>query len=419
VDDAELQLELDGRVVETVRVRVEPQTSASAVFQPVTLHPAGIRAVVRVAADALAADNSFHFVLTESRPVPVLLAGSGPRGADDTYLRRALAIGQSPRFEVTTATADTLSDDALGGARVVIVNDAPLGDAAVARLTAFAERGGGVLVVAGGRAAWPQGGTMPGTLGAPVDRSRGAVGRLSGVEYGHAVFAPFRAPRSGDFSSVLVYGYRRLVPAPDARVLARYDDGQPALVERSVGTGRMLVWTSGFDLAWNDVALKPVFLPFVHQMVRTLGAFADRPASLTVGQVAALERRADGSAVRVAIEPSGRRVPLDPARGDALELSSPGFYEVRGAGADPAPEMVVAANVDLSESDLTSFDPATVAAAVSGTGSADAAAASGLEPPRDEVAEQSQRLWWYVLFAGMLLLIGETLLASRMSRGAA
>jgi hypothetical protein len=81
--------------------------------------------------------------------------------------------------------------------------------------------------------------------------------------------------------------------------------------------------------------------------------------------------------------------------------------------------MVVAANVDLSESDLTSFDPATVAAAVSGTGSADAAAASGLEPPRDEVAEQSQRLWWYVLFAGMLLLIGETLLASRMSRGAA
>ncbi len=173
---------------------------------------------------------------------------------------------------------------------------------------------------------------MPGALGDPVDRSRGEAGRLSGIEYGHAVFAPFRAPRSGDFSSVRVYGYRRLTPAAGARVLARYDDGLPALVERAVGAGRIAVWTTSVDLSWNDVALKPVFLPFVHQLVRTLGSFQDRPPSLTVGQVAAPEIAAEAPAPRVAVEPSGRRVPLDPARGDAFEVTMPGFYEVRQGG---------------------------------------------------------------------------------------
>ena len=196
-------------------------------------------------------------------------------------------------------------------------------DAVIARLAAFAERGGGVLVIAGSRAAWPQGAVMPGTLADAVDRSR-ATGRLGGVEYGHAIFAPFRAPRSGDFSSVRVYGYRRLTPAADARVLARFDDGQPALVERTIGSGRMLVWTSGFDLAWNDLALKPVFLPFVHQTVRTLAAFRERPTAITVGQVAALDRRAGGGE-RVAVEPSGKRTAARPGprrrpRGDDARL---------------------------------------------------------------------------------------------------
>jgi hypothetical protein len=412
-----LTLEIDGRVAETARVDVAPQASASHAFSPVTITPAGLRGVVRIADDALAADNAFNFVLHETRPVAVLLVSPGSRPADETYLRRALAIGDSPRFDVTATAVDALSDDALARAHVVIVNDAPLSDTAVARLTAFAERGGGVLVVAGSRAGWPQGPAMPGTIADAVDRSR-ATGRLGGVEYGHAIFAPFRAPRSGDFSSVRVYGYRRLTPAADARVLARFDDGQPALVERQVGAGRILVWGSGFDLAWNDLALKPVFLPFVHQVVRTLAAFRERPTSLTIGQVAALDKRAD-AAERVAVEPSGKRVPLDRARGDALEVTAPGFYEVRLAGQEQTAETVVAANVDLTESDLAGVDPAEVTEIVAGPGAAQTAAAGGVEPPRDEVTEQSQRLWWYLLLAGMLLLVAESFVAARMSKAAA
>ncbi|HUU32716.1 MAG TPA: BatA domain-containing protein [Vicinamibacterales bacterium] len=413
-----LSLELNGRVIETARLSVAPQASAATTFAPVTLTPGAMRGVVRVAADGLDADNAFHFLVVPSQPVSVLVVAAGARAGDDTYLRRALAIGESPRFDVTATTVDALTDQALARAQVVIVHDAPLNDASAGRLAAFAERGGGVLFIAAARASWPQHPALPGVLGAAVDRARGEVGRMSGLEYGHAVFAPFRAPRSGDFSSVRVYGYRRLAPAPDARVLARYDDGQPALVERAAGLGRMMAWTTSVDLSWNDVALKPVFLPFVHQLVRTLAAFRDRPSSLTVGQIAAPESTADAARPRVAIDPTGTPVPLDAARGDAFEVTMPGFYEMRQGGTDGGEPSLVAANVDLSESDLTAVSPTAVAAAVTGAGAATEAAAA-VSTPRDEVTEQSQRLWWYLLLAGMLFLIGESVVASRMAGGAA
>jgi hypothetical protein len=34
----------------------------------------------------------------------------------------------------------------------------------------------------------------------------------------------------------------------------------------------------------------------------------------------------------------------------------------------------------------------------------------------DEAQELAQRVWWYLLFAGILLLIAETVLAQRASR---
>ena len=36
---------------------------------------------------------------------------------------------------------------------------------------------------------------------------------------------------------------------PGANVLARFDDGAPALIERRVGSGRVLIWASSLDLA--------------------------------------------------------------------------------------------------------------------------------------------------------------------------
>ncbi len=70
------------------------------------------------------------------------------------------------------------------------------------RLARFVEDGGGLLVALGPRATWPQEvDVLPAALLQPVDRTRGDAGRVGALEFGHPVFEPFRAPRSGDFSA--------------------------------------------------------------------------------------------------------------------------------------------------------------------------------------------------------------------------
>jgi len=339
------------------------------------------------------------------------------------YLTRALAIGESPRFTVTPRSVDALTDDVLSRTRVIIFDDVNPTDATAARVKRFVENGGGVLVINGPQAAWPGAAAdlLPAISGGAVDRTRVAAS-IGGLEYGHAVFEPFRAPRSGDFSGARFYGYRTVTPAKDAQVLARFDDGSPALVERQVGRGRVLMWTSTLDLYWNDLALKPVFLPFTHQVMRHLSSYRERPASSTVGQVIDLSEFVVASTPdakptgRLILSPSGQREDLEGEQSRVLELAEQGFYEIREARPG-SPTAVAASNVELVESDVTPVDPQEIAAAVTG-GSRVAGAAGGVIALPDEAQERSQRLWWYLLFAGILLLTGESLLAHRLSRTA-
>jgi hypothetical protein len=420
IADLPVSLEIDGHVAHTGRVTLQPHGAASTAFPAVILPAADVRATVRIPDDALARDNAFHFVLSPPRPVAVTVV-NGARAARDQalFLSRALAIGDAPRFEVSTRSLDDLTADVLSRTRLVILNDASPGDALVGRLKAFVEGGGGLLVVLGPQASWPSSAQdfLPALPAGSVDRSRGTAGALGGLAYGHQVFEPFRAPRSGDFSAARFYGYRSVTSATDAEVLARFDDGAPALLARAVGRGRVLAWTSTLDLFWSDLALKPVYLPFVHQMSRHLADYRDRASWAMVGQVIDLSQEGDPSRPRVALAPDGGRLPLEGDQGRVLELSEQGFYEVREQDRQAALVTVAAANVEFAESDRTAVDPEEIVVAVAGSG-ADGSSTDPLGPLPDEAQERAQRLWWYLLFAGILLLTGESVLAHRLSRTA-
>ena len=440
--DVPIHLEIDGRIVQDLKVSVAPTASASVSFAPVTITAPNTRAIVRLGTaagppvDALTRDNIFNFTVTPAAPVPVMVVSQGASDAT-LYLSRALAIGEAPRFDTSLQSPEALAGDAMNRARVIMLNDVPIGDAVAAKIVAFVEGGGGLMMAVGQRASWPaaRAAWLPASIGPTVDRTRGAAARLSGMDYGHAIFEPFRAPRSGDFSSARFYSYRTLGAAKDASVLARFDTGEPALVERAAGRGRVILYGSTLDLNWNDLALKPMFLPFVHQLGRHLSGFKEQPPWLTIGQVLDIDAAeiaagaTSGSAARAAagrtiLTPSGQRRDLPvavaatpggtaPATA-ALELTEQGFYEIRGAGREPGPTIVAASNVSLAESNLDRMDPKELVAAVSGNGTT--GSTSGQDVLPDEAQELAQRVWWYLLFAGILLLIAETVLAHRYSR---
>ena len=414
----QLALEIDGRSIQTEALDVAPGSSASVTFAPVTIAGRFMRGTVRATPDALDADNVFHFVVSPVEPVRVVVVDRGGTGSAALYLTRALAIGDTPQFETTVRQPNALSDADLREASVVVLNDVAVPAALGRRLERFVEAGGGLLVALGPRAAWPEAvDILPASLRERVDRSRDDAARVGALEYGHSVFEPFRAPRSGDFSAARIYGYRAVEADPFAQILARFDGGAPALLERQVGAGRVLLWTSTLDLSWSDLPLKPVFLPFVHQMARQLSAYAEPLPWAMVGQVldASFGESTLPLGSAVVLTPSGRQVPLDEEGADVLELSESGFYELR-TGESESVAAVVASNVDSAESDLTAMNPQDiVAAATTGVGDGVRSVAEGLPPP-PEAQEQSQRLWWYLLCLGIVLLGADTLISNRMSK---
>ncbi|HEY7056238.1 MAG TPA: BatA and WFA domain-containing protein, partial [Vicinamibacterales bacterium] len=415
-------LEVNGRPIQTLPVDVAPNASASVSFAPLTVASRNMRATVRIPDDNLARDNIFDFVLSPSEPLKAVLVSRPGAERENLYVTRALAIGDAPRVDLVVRTADAVSDADLRNTAIVIVNDVQASDALATRLARFVSAGGGLLVAAGPHASWPAKGAevLPALPAAAVDRTVGTPSRLGALEYGHPIFDLFRAPRSGDFSAARFYGYRGTEGEP-TQVLARFDDGSPALMERRTGAGRALEWMSTLDLGWNDLPVKPVFLPFLHTMLRYLADYSEAPSSLTVGQVVPAARRGGPGAgppsrgATIALAPSGARVTVG-AEDGALELTEQGFYDVRTQGAGAESATTLASNVDLSESNLTPMDPRELVASATGHpagqpgGFADAR-------PSDDAQAQAQRLWWYLLVAGGLLLAAESLLSNRLSGG--
>jgi hypothetical protein len=116
---------------------------------------------------------------------------------------------------------------------------------------------------------------------------------------------------------------------------------------------------------------------------------------------------------RVVLTPSGRRIPLGDEGGDVMELGEQGFYELRGDRNQA--EAVVAVNVDPAEADLTPMDPKDIAAATAAGPSGSGGEGGGV-PLTPESREKNQRLWWYLLCLGILLLGADTLLSNRMAK---
>jgi hypothetical protein len=421
---ATLSLEVDGQSIQSQSADVAAGGSSSVTFAPFTVASRNMRGTIKLPDDALKRDNLFHFVVSPSEPVRAFVINRAGAEREALYLARALAISESPRVELTMRTPANFSDADARQAGVVILNDVQVAEDLAERLARFVAAGGGLFIAAGRQATWPAklADTVPALPGDPIDRTTTTPSRLGGLEYSHPVFELFRAPRSGDFSAARFYAYRGALQ-PTGQVLARFDDGTPALMERKAGAGRVLLWSSGLDLEWNDLAVKPVFLPFVHTVTKYLADFSEPPASLTVGQVIPAPRRPAGrgaAATRgatIALAPSGTRVPVETEDG-ALELTEQGFYDVRtqGAGADAA--TMLASNVDLSESDLSPLDPRELAAAVAGRAPGELGGL-GNARPSDEAQARAQRLWWYLLVAGGLLLAAETLLSNRLSQNGA
>ena len=189
------------------------------------------------------------------------------------------------------------------------------------------------------------------------------------------------------------------------------------------------------DRFWNDLAVQPVFLPFVHGLVRHLAGYRERIPWFTAGQVidiadpaglvfvADRESELPPDVDLVALTPSGGSVTLPATAGPRfLELEQQGFYPVRPPGMNPERPLTVAVNVDVAESELEAMDPEELAAAVAPRDT-DVVIGAGGETLSVEMQarnqERRQSLWRLLMVAALVLLLIETGISNWISRATA
>ena len=172
---------------------------------------------------------------------------------------------------------------------------------------------------------------------------------LESIDFKHPLFADLSDSKFNDFSKIRFWKHRRMEAQQfDAwRVLAKFDDGSPAIICKEQGTGKFWILLAGWQPSESQFALSTKFVPFISSLYRMATRVIPDPSSYRVGMSLNI--------------PSDHRI-LDPAgnevRGEGLDekasrtivFSEPGIYRRVVLGGT---ESLLAVNLVESESNTS------------------------------------------------------------------
>ena len=301
---------------------------------PFTLDRGGLhRGEVRlVGKDGSAADDRRFFTIQIDQGLPVAIVK--PRKheiaylEDSFYVEQALVPGRSDgsAIRATVLTADELPSEPLSQYRVIFCVNLPApGAEAAERLWRYVV-GGGNLVWIGGDNVDPEaynamnqsaaGNLLPAALldvRASEDDGERDSWNVTFLDKTHPALGHLVEPASL-YQSVLVYQHLRVDTAgsPDARVLARLDDGEALLVERTVERGRVLLLGTSAHVGWTNLPLRPIFMPLLVRLTFVLAGGEQHGREVLAGSPLVLEFADQSQPVGVEVQPpSGETIRLN------------------------------------------------------------------------------------------------------------
>ncbi|RLS69678.1 MAG: hypothetical protein DWH99_12285 [Planctomycetota bacterium] len=91
---------------------------------------------------------------------------------------------------------------------------------------------------------------------------------LQEIDMNHPVFSPFADPKFNNFTKIRFWHHRNIQGFdPESwRVLAKFDDGQAALLQRPLGKGLVTLLTSGWQPIESQLALSSKFVPILNSL---------------------------------------------------------------------------------------------------------------------------------------------------------
>ncbi len=365
--------------------------------------------LVELRGDAHPFDNRLWLPRRTPRPVTVLYSGTD--AADDPqglrfYLEQAL--GANPLYQVTLAgpEATTLPEliiasrpSALTGVlgshqRVILVPET------AAALQELVEAATGQVVAA--------------------NEATGQDYALwSAIDFESPWFAPFAEAQFADFSGIHFWKHRRIREpiAGSPRTLVRFDDNDPAILEWTLESRKVWLFTSGWQPADSQLSRSTKFVPLVWRMLEH--ALGDRPSvsATTIGEPLPVALLDQAATIK---QPDGQSVNWEPAS-PLPQAEQAGLYEMQ-SGTERA---TVAVNLPPEESRTDPLQPEQLEAygvrwsEQAQRPTATAPTATQLRQQQLRELEERQQLWRWGVLAALGFLALESWAAVRRGTGVA
>jgi Aerotolerance regulator N-terminal/von Willebrand factor type A domain len=322
--------------------------------------------------DPFVADDVRYFTIAVTRPIEVLVVGA--RHNETHFLEQALApkelveLGKS-RYKVTYRPATKLDSDFKGYDIVCLVNVDSPSLAVWSALGDFVNAGGGLFVVAGNERltiasynSGPAQAVLPARLTGNVALPHPVT--LDLRDLNRPVLNKFQRFGLGELATAkIMHRWGCEVTKGAGRTLCAYTDpsSSPALVERALGSGRVILFTSALDRnGWNDLPLAGwPFVVLLDQIAQELSHQSESQYNYIAGDEVTLPLPADSSLSKYLVRrPGGEQLPGEvPPGSKSLVLHNVdqiGAYEVvSNRDEKVAFSSGFSANASPTESDFT------------------------------------------------------------------
>jgi hypothetical protein len=238
---------------------------------------------------------------------------------------------------------------------------------------------------------------------------------LGEIDFSHPLFAPFANPRYSDFTKIHFWKHRSLELKENAhtKVVAKFDSGEPAIVERAQGRGRVIVFASGWQPAESQLALSTKFVPMLGALLDMACGPSASLAGVTVGQTVDIAGIPADQPL-VVHKPDGAETAVVRGAATFAGVDQPGVYEIRSA-AIPA---FFAANLAAAESNTAPLElekleqlGVNMKPVLSRKHELDRK-----RQERDTELESRQTIWRWLLAGALGVLLLETFLAGHAAR---
>ncbi len=385
IKDLPVQLNLDKRDREQKLVNLPPKGETAISFQFKLDRPGSYQGHIQLKKADVAGNPKAHFTLQAREKLNILIVDGDPKTSliqsETFFLTRALnptGKKESSFFLPTVIVPEALQSVSLDSYQAIIFcNVERIPARMLPKITEHLRRGGGLLLFLGDhidrrdynqklfRTSPP---ILPAKIGDKKILLQSKGEKIAKVKVSHPALGGLAdSVLKASLTSARVHGFHR-ASAPPRSTLISLANGDPLLMEKKVGPGKVLLLTTAADLDWNDLPFKTIYLPLMQSLTLYLaggrGGFVDTGVTAGTTKILSLPPSYVGKSMRIARPDRKEREVTFVAAGEKASASFrendlAGIYRILQLGAridqpgkDPPLSPIYAVNPPFLESRL-------------------------------------------------------------------